>query len=160
LKLQIEHIDQKDLHLNDENVNVHNSKSLEKIANSLKEFGFINPIVIDDNNIVIAGNGRLEASRRLKIDSIPCIRAKHLSEVQLRAFAIADNRVAEESFFADDLLKGALEELENANYNLDVLGFDSVEIENIFNFEHELETEEPTSKDKEEKVCPHCGEVL
>jgi len=158
--MEIEYIDQSELHLNDDNVNVHSTKSIEKIAKSIEAFGFKNPIIIDKNNIVIAGNGRLEAARKLKIDKIPCIRVDDLTDEQLKAFAIADNRVAEESFFDSDKLKTVFEELEEINFDMDSLGFDSDEIENMLNFEPELEEVEQPESTSEPKVCPHCGELL
>lgn len=154
MKLKTIYIDQKDLHLNDENVNVHSSKSIEKIAKSLKEFGFINPIVIDNDNIVIAGNGRLEAARRLKIDKIPCIRAEHLTEAQLKAYAIADNRVAEESFFDMELLSAEIEGLQDL-IDTDSLGFDEDELMDILHSDifdddsNVIETKEKNDKETE-----------
>jgi len=129
--MKIEYIDQSDLLENHENVNVHSSKSIDKIAKSIEEFGFRNPVIIDKNNIVIAGNGRLEAARRLKIDKIPCIRVDDLTDEQLKAFAIADNRVAEESFFDADFLNSTIEELMSAGANINALGFDDREIQEI-----------------------------
>jgi len=133
--LQIEYIDQSELHLNDENVNIHSTKSIEKIAKSIEAFGFKNPIIIDQNNIVIAGNGRLEAARSLMIDKIPCIRADDLTPEQLKAFAIADNRVADESFFDKDLLDQVIIDLKSEDFDIGVLGFDDDEILDIENIE-------------------------
>ncbi len=133
--MQIEYIDQSELHLNDENVNIHSTKSIEKIAKSIEAFGFKNPIIIDQNNIVIAGNGRLEAARSLMIDKIPCIRADDLTPEQLKAFAIADNRVADESFFDKDLLDQVIIDLKSEDFDIGVLGFDDDEILDIENIE-------------------------
>ena len=145
-KLKIEYINQKDLHINDDNVNVHSSKSIEKIAKSIKAFGFKNPIIIDKNNIAVCGSGRLEASRTLKIDEVPCIIADDLSEDELKAFAIADNRVADESFFDDDKLSVALQDLEDSNFDISGLGFDGSELDDILSDD---EFEDGKDKDRE-----------
>jgi ParB-like chromosome segregation protein Spo0J len=166
MSLKIEYIPTSELHLNDENVNIHSSKSIEKIMKSIKDFGFLAPIVIDRDNIVIAGNGRLEASQRLGIAELPCIRAEHLDSNHLKAFAIADNRVADESFFDKGLLKSVVTELEELNFDLSSLGFDDTELDELLHdleiekIENETPKEDVDGKVKIQKRCPNCGCVL
>jgi ParB-like chromosome segregation protein Spo0J len=77
------------------NVRTHSEKSLARLADSIAEFGFVVPVVIDSENNVITGHGRIEAAKRLKLATIPTIRADHLTAAQVKAYRIADNRLAE-----------------------------------------------------------------
>ena len=118
------------------NSRIHDEKQLNQICNSIKEFGFTNPLLIDKNNTIIAGHGRYEACKRLKINSIPCIKLDHLTDIQRKALVIADNKIALNSTWDEDMLKleiaditEALAELENS-FDLKAVGID-------FNFEEE-----------------------
>lgn len=160
--LKIEYVNIDDVYLNDENVNIHSTKSIEKIAKSIKEYGFLNPIIVDKNNIAIAGNGRLEASKMLGLKKIPIIRAEHLTEAQLKAYAIADNRIAEESFFDNNLLQEVLKELELENFDLELTGFDKEEIDKLLDFDDEdnLKVDSDNESVDEQELahkCPKCG---
>ena len=127
------------LKINPKNLNTHNSKSLEKIKNSIKTFGFQNPLLIDDENIVIAGNGRLEAGRQAGLKEFPCIRIEGLTPEQLTAYGIADNRIQEDSFFDMEELSITLKGLEELNFDLAPIGFDNDELHGIlFDFEHDM----------------------
>jgi ParB-like chromosome segregation protein Spo0J len=77
------------------NARRHNDKQVEIIARSICEYGFVNPVLIDKNNAIVAGHGRYEAARRLGLKTVPTIRLEHLTEAQIRAYRIADNRIGE-----------------------------------------------------------------
>ena len=113
----------------------HSEKQITQIINSIKEFKFNNPILIDENNVLIAGHGRLLASKHLQIKEIPAIRLTHLTESQKKAYRIADNKLTENGAWDTDLLKIEFEEIQklNLDLNLDITGFDNQEIDLLFN---------------------------
>jgi hypothetical protein len=110
------------------NPRLHSEDQIQKIAESIKEFGFLSPILIDKDNGIIAGHGRYKAALILGWKEVPCVRAEHLSDAQRRAYVIADNRLAELSTWDNDLLKIEIEDLklsidEFELEKLDVIGF-------------------------------------
>lgn len=141
------------------NARIHTTEQVAQIKASIKEFGFTNPLLIDSNYNLIAGHGRLEAIQQLNnfdykdnpITQAPAIIISDLSEAQRKALIIADNKIADNSYFATDLLKQELQELESL-IDLDILGFSDDEISEILNFDDMLETESQdklnTDKDK------------
>ena len=122
------------------NARTHSEKQVEKIARSIEEFGFINPVLIDSNYGIIAGHGRVEGAKRLPEDvakkrlhngnEVPCIFVEDLTEEQKRAYIIADNKLALDAGWDYDLLKIELEELDNLDFDISVTGFD---LDIIFN---------------------------
>lgn len=117
------------------NPKTHEEKQIQQIARSIERFGFNNPILIDEKSEVIAGHGRLAAARLLKLDDVPVICLSHLSEVEKRAYRIADNRLSENGQWNTDLLKLEFSEIEKLALNLedeldlDITGFDFKEID-------------------------------
>jgi len=109
------------------NAKVHTPEQVEKIANSIKEFGFLVPIVIDADNVIIAGHGRYEAARHLGLDEAPTISAGNLTPEQIRAFRIADNKVAE-SDWINEMLETELIDLAAAGFDVTLTGFDLADI--------------------------------
>lgn len=101
-----------------------NDEAVEYVANSIKEFGFKVPIVIDTDNVIIAGHTRLKAAQKLHIDEVPCIRADDLSEQQVKAFRLADNKVGEIAEWDDDFLKLELDDIE---LDMSLFGFEDIE---------------------------------
>ncbi len=87
------------------NARIHTSEQVTRIAASIKEFGFINPVLIDKNNGIIAGHGRVEAAKKLNIETVPCIFVEHLTETQKRAYILADNKLALNSGWTKKCLK-------------------------------------------------------
>lgn len=131
------------------NARKHSKKQVQKIANSIKTFGFNNPILIDDNGIVVSGHGRYEAAQFLKLEQVPTICLEHLTEAEIKAFAIADNKLALESEWDQDMLKINIEELANLEFDLDATAFETPEIDKLlFTFGAE---EEPKA-DKLDKL--------
>jgi hypothetical protein len=118
-------------------VRTHTDKSISRLAEGIAEFGFIMPAVIDGDGIIIAGHGRVEAAKRLGMAAIPTIRADHLTPAQVRAFRIADNRLAEMSDWNRDALRIELGDLADLqmegvlDFDLTITGFDTPEIDLI-----------------------------
>ena len=104
-----------------------NTKAVKYVANSISEFGFKVPIVIDENNVVICGHTRLLASEKLGMDEVPCTIAKDLTEEQIKAFRLADNKVSEKAEWDFDLLNEEMDEL--FNFDMEDFGFEFVDEE-------------------------------
>ena len=117
------------------NARIHSSKQIKQIMEAIKAFGFTNPLLIDDENNLIAGHGRLEAVKQLNIidfkdnplKELPAIIITGLSEADKKALIIADNKIAENASWDYDLLQAEFQELEAINYDLDLLAFDNVD---------------------------------
>lgn len=120
-----------DLRPNPQNPRVHTTKQIKQIAKAIKSLGFNVPILVDEDDTVIAGHGRLLAAKELGLKEIPTIRIEHLNDAQKRAFLIADNKLTENSTFDQNLLAFHFKELSEAdlNFDLDVTGFEVGEID-------------------------------
>ena len=113
------------------NARMHADDQVAQIAGSIAEFGFVNPILVGEDDVIIAGHGRLLAARKLGMAEVPVIRLGHLSEIQRRALVIADNRIAENSTWDEELLRLELEDLRAEDFDLDITGFDLDEIDRL-----------------------------
>lgn len=151
------------------NARTHSDEQIEKIAKSMKEFGFINPVLVDGNLNVIAGHGRILGAKKLGMKEVPCLFIENLTEEQKRAYIIADNRLAEDAGWDKELLKIELEDLKNMNFDITLTGFELEdfdfsmdETEVIEDEFDETIPEEPTSKKGEiYKLGKHflmCGD--
>jgi len=107
----------------DKNPRTHSATQIERLVNSFKEFGFTNPILVDDDLNVIAGHGRLEAAKILNLKTVPTITLSHLTPEQRRAYVIADNQLALNSGWDDDLLQSELQALGELGFDLSLLGW-------------------------------------
>lgn len=134
-----------------------NDKAVDAVANSIKEFGFKVPLVIDSNYEIVAGHTRYKASKKLKLTTVPCIIADDLTEEQIKAFRLADNKVGEIAEWDDELLS---EELLDLDLDMSLFGFD-LESETIEGFEEtdvSIKNNQPNfEKEKKECTCPQCG---
>lgn len=110
------------------NARTHSDAQVAKIAASIKEFGFLNPIITDGQNGIVAGHGRVMAAQKLGLTELPCVEAAHLSEAQKRAYILADNRLALDAGWDDDLLKIELADLQSEGFDLTLTGFEVGEI--------------------------------
>ena len=119
----------------------HPDEQIDKIAGSIQEYGFVQPLVVDDENQVVIGHGRLLASKKLGLDEVPVIKSGDLSDAQKKALRIADNRIAE-SGWDEELLTVELEELEDEDYDIDELGFEDEELSEIHDNEAEIEEDD------------------
>ena len=113
------------------NSRTHSDAQVAKIAASIKEFGFLNPVITDGENGIIAGHGRILAAQKLGLETVPTIEASHLSEAQRRAYVIADNRLALDAGWDDEMLRIEIADLEAEGFNLSLTGFDLDEINSI-----------------------------
>ena len=111
------------------NSRTHSDAQVAQIAASIREFGFTNPVLIDEANGIIAGHGRVMAARKLKLTEVPCIRLVHLTDAQKRAYVIADNKLALNAGWDEAMLKLELADLKALDFDLDLTGFDTNEID-------------------------------
>jgi len=114
-----------------QNSRTHSGHQVNKIADSIKEFGFLNPVIIDKKQGIIAGHGRVMAAKQLELKEVPTIQASHLSEKQKKAYIIADNRLALDAGWNEKTLLKELLELENQEYDLKLTGFEQSELDKI-----------------------------
>jgi ParB-like chromosome segregation protein Spo0J len=143
-QLKIENLPTADLIPYVMNSRTHDAAQVAQIAASIKEFGFTNPVLVDADNGIIAGHGRLLAAQKLKLQEVPCIRLGHLTDAQKRAYVIADNKLALNAGWEDDVLKAELDRLADEEFDLSLLGFDEDEIDALLVDE---ETEGLTDED-------------
>lgn len=113
------------------NSRTHSDEQVLQVASSIKEFGFTNPVLIDDDGMIIAGHGRVLAAKKLKMDEVPCLVLSGLTEAQKKAYVIADNKLALNSGWDDELLKLELEGLSDLGFDLDILGFSADELSEL-----------------------------
>lgn len=139
-QLAVEYIDIVDLIAYKRNARTHSDEQIEQVSQSIKEFGFTNPVLIDEKNELIAGHGRTEAARRLGMTEVPAIRLVGLSETQKKALRIADNQLALNAGWDDELLRIELEEIKTEDFDLDLLGFSLDELDAILT-SNEVQTE-------------------
>jgi ParB-like chromosome segregation protein Spo0J len=114
------------------NSRTHSDAQVAQIAASIKEFGWTSPILIDGDNTIIAGHGRLLAARKLGMEEVPAIILDHLSKPQQRALVIADNQLALNAAWDMDMLKAEIEGLSDS-FDLDILGFSEIDLEKLIN---------------------------
>lgn len=124
------------------NARTHSEAQLNRIAESIKEFGFINPILIDKEYGIIAGHGRMMAAKQLGIDKVPCLFVEHLSEEQKRAYIIADNKLALDAGWDYDILESEMKALQEMDFDLELTGFTEDEIAGIIKLGTEEEYED------------------
>lgn len=132
------------------NSRLHSDEQVLQIASSIKEFGFLNPIIIDGDNGIIAGHGRVMAAKKLGIDELPCVDASHLTPAQKKAYVIADNKIALNSEWDVDALRVEFEALREMDFDIELTGFSLDEIS-------ELEIEE-IAPEYEEDADGEIGE--
>jgi DNA modification methylase len=113
------------------NARTHSAKQIAQIARSIKEFGFNNPVLIDEDNTIIAGHGRVEAAKKLGLTEIPVVKITHLTEAQKRAYILADNRLAEKAGWDKDILAIELQNLVDIEegFDISITGFETAEID-------------------------------
>jgi hypothetical protein len=114
------------------NSRIHSQDQINQVAASINEWGFTNPILIDEKNMILAGHCRLLAAQKLKLEKVPVIIARGWSEEQKKAYIIADNKLSLNSSWDKELLKAEIKQLEVDNYNLDFVGFNVEELTELF----------------------------
>jgi ParB-like chromosome segregation protein Spo0J len=121
------------------NARVHSDEQILQLASSIKEFGFNQPILIDETNGVIAGHGRLLAAKKLELENVPCIKLEHLTEAQKKAYIIADNKIAQNATWDFELLKLEVQNLQQ-DFDFKNLGFNREELDGLLGeFEHDID---------------------
>ena len=136
------------------NARTHNKEQILKLRSSLREFGFVNPVIIDREYNVLAGHGRIESAKAENISEVPCVFADHLTEAQKKAYILADNRMALDAGWDDELLAVEMEELQNLGFDLGLTGFDESEIADLFDINSDEAKQDDFDVDTElEKPC-------
>ena len=135
------------------NARTHSPEQINKLRSSLREFGFINPVLVDKNFGIIAGHGRVMAAKAENISEVPCVFVEHLTEAQKKAYILADNRLALDADWDEEILRIELENLKDLDFDISFTGFEDVEIKDFFeigdeeifedNFDVESELEKP-----------------
>ena len=134
------------------NARTHSKEQITKLRSSLREFGFINPVIIDRDYNIIAGHGRVMAAKEENITEVPCVFVDHLTEAQKKAYIIADNRFALDAGWDEEMLKLEIEALQDMAFDLSLTGFDDAELSKLFEtddvkddeFDVEAELQKPT----------------
>lgn len=147
------------------NARTHSTEQIKKLRSSLREFGFINPVIIDRDYGVIAGHGRILAAKEEGIKEVPCVFADHLTEAQKKAYIIADNRMAMDAGWDEELLRIEIESLQGADFDVSLTGFREDEVTDLFVVREDpddtgsnKEYDEGEFGDEEfAHECPRCG---
>jgi ParB/RepB/Spo0J family partition protein len=135
--------------------NPRRKKNIDKVMQSIKDFGFQQPIVTDPSGTIIVGHSRYIAAQELKLQTVPVVIA-NLSPEKAKAYRIADNKTNEDSEWDYGLLHQEFTDMLDLNMDLEITGFDNNELEDFLTFDKE----EPGEKIKTEKTCPQCGTKL
>jgi len=145
------------------NARTHSDEQVDKIAASIREFGFLNPVITDGDNGIVAGHGRIMAAKKLGMDEVPTVEAAHLTDAQKRAYILADNRLALDAGWDDELLRVEFTELQDAGFDLNLTGFTDDEIAALEPDEPDFEPGDEDDQGKLDELdpkyvaCPHCG---
>ena len=140
------------------NSRTHSDEQVSQIAASIKEFGFTNPILVDGENGVIAGHGRLLAAKKLGMDTVPVIELKNLTEAQRRAYIIADNKLALNAGWNDEMLRVEFADLSDAGFDLTLIGFSTEELETLIIYASEADM--PTLPDGDREPLQQMAFML
>lgn len=188
IELNVQQVKVADLVPYAENSRTHSEAQIAQLAASIKEFGWTNPVLIDERNQIIAGHGRIMAAEKLNIDAVPCVVLDGLSDAQKKALVIADNKIALNAGWNDALLSQQLLELSDADFDLNSIGFGPDELDDILGDVYEpvynptYEAKSVTDNDVErasvdlskqidglkadksekgvEVICPYCTETF
>lgn len=140
------------------NARTHSEDQIKQIASSIKEFGFLSPIVTDGENGILAGHGRVLAAQLLGLKSVPTVEASHLSKAQRRAFILADNKLALNAGWDFDQLRDEIQFLQDESFDISVVGFSQKEVDAFSTeFPSESSTDEIDTSFVFAHKCPRCG---
>ena len=162
--MQFKQVDVDSLKAYAQNARTHNEKQVAQIAESIKEFGFLAPCLVDKDNVLIVGHGRLMAAKTLGMKKVPTLRIEHLTPDQVKAYRIADNHLALNAGWDFDLVGLELNELNEDSFNIELLGFDEREVlafldplgsDENYNSEGVKEMNEGDFN-KFDHICPRC----
>ena len=141
------------------NARTHSPAQIQKLRSSLREFGFVNPVIIDRDYNVIAGHGRIAAAREEGITEVPCVFVDHLTEAQKKAYILADNRMAMDAGWDEELLRVELEALEEMGFDLGMTGFDKKELAALFPTEEAKEDDFNVDAELQKPTFTKNGDV-
>ena len=144
------------------NARTHSPEQIDQLVASVREFGWTNPVLVDEHGGIIAGHGRVMAAQQMGMGQVPCIRLSHLSETQRRAYVLADNRLALNAGWDDVLLAQELADLQDMNFDLGLLGFDSAEVDKLLaglDATQEGETDADAVPEPQAEVVTQPGDV-
>lgn len=163
LQLGVEYVDINLIKPFEKNPRTHTKEQVQQIVTSMMKFGWVNPILVDENYEIIAGHGRLLAGQELGYEKVPVLQLKHLTKDERLALLIADNKIADNAGWDDELLQQAMEELDKGNFDLETLGFSNKELEKIREtFESEkimAETEDVVPDVESEQTVSKIGDL-
>ena len=141
-----------------------NQSAIAKVADSIKEFGFRQPIVVDSNMVIIAGHTRYDAAKLIGLSQVPVHIADGLSSSQVRAYRLADNRLHEDAIWDEELLKIELSDLKQDDFGLQLVGFNNAELDKLLEDDNQDKKSSTPSKelkstdfDEFTNICPKCG---
>lgn len=135
------------------NARTHSEAQVAQIAASIKEFGFLSPIVISEDNTILCGHGRFYAAQKLGLKKVPCIKENHLTETQRRAYIIADNKLSLNAGWDNEMLAVELSELQAEDLDLGLTGFNEKELASFFDADNEVEEDDFDVEAEFEKPC-------
>lgn len=135
------------------NARTHSAEQINKLRASLREFGFINPVIIDREFNVIAGHGRIAAAKAEGIEEVPCVFADHLTEAQKKAYILADNRMALDAGWDEEMLKVEIEALQAEDIDISLTGFDEKELASLFDTDTDAQEDDFDVDAELEKPC-------
>ena len=142
------------------NARTHSPEQVNKLRSSLREFGFINTVIIDRDYGVIAGHGRILAAKEENIKEVPCVFADHLTEAQKKAYIIADNRMAMDAGWDEELLRVEIEALQAEAFDLSLTGFDEKELSDLFKDDSDVEDDDfDVDEELKEPAITKLGDV-
>ena len=150
---KVEQIALGDLKPSPRNARTHSNKQIDQIANSVDSFGFTNPMIIDDQNVILAGHGRLSAARKLGMTTVPCLRLNNLTAAEKKAYLIADNKLALNAEWDKQILAIELAEIANTEIDVSVTGFEIGEVDISIKDNDMADPESTIDKDDD---CPPC----
>ena len=162
LELNIEYVDMDLVKPSDKNPRTHTKEQVQQIADSMCKFGWVNPILVDENYEIIAGHGRLMAGKLLGYTKVPIAKLCHLSEKEKLGLLVADNRITENAGWDDEKLQEVMQQLHDENFDLSVLGFTNKELEKFraeFDSEIEAAAIEDIVPDQTDKVISKQGDI-
>ncbi len=124
------------------NARTHSKEQITKLRGSLREFGFVAPVLIDKDYNIIAGHGRVSAAKEEGITEVPCVLVEHLSEAQKKVYILADNRLALDAGWDDEFLAINLDMIKEMGFDLAYTGFEAAEIDELFSRLHDVEVKD------------------
>ena len=154
--MEIVYKDINELKQYENNSRTHDESQIKQICESIKEYGWTNPVLIDEKGMIIAGHGRVEAGKKLDIKEVPCIVLSGLTEAQKKAYVIADNKMALNAGWNEELLKTELENLKELDFDLELTGFEEKELNSILEEEKEREDLSDNYFEKYEVIIIKC----